>query len=35
MTVFVNDKEKLLKLMNDIKMVEGVIEVSRLINWEL
>ncbi|MBR3209365.1 MAG: bifunctional (p)ppGpp synthetase/guanosine-3',5'-bis(diphosphate) 3'-pyrophosphohydrolase [Bacilli bacterium] len=32
MTVLVNDKEKLLKLMNDIKMVEGVIEVSRLIN---
>lgn len=32
MTVLVNDKEKLLKLMNDIKMVEGVTEVSRLIN---
>lgn len=34
MTVLVNDKEKLLKLMNDIKMIDGVTEVVRLINWE-
>lgn len=32
MTLLVNDKEKLLKFMNDIKMIEGVTEVSRLIN---
>ena len=34
MTVLVNDKEKLLKLMNDIKMIEGVTEVVRVINWK-
>ena len=32
MTVLVNDKERLLKLMNDIKMIDGVTEVMRLIN---
>ncbi len=32
MTVLVNNKERLLKLMNDIKMVEGVIEVTRVID---
>ena len=32
MTVLVNDKERLLKLMNDIKMIDGVTEVMRMIN---
>ncbi len=32
MTILVNNKERLLKLMNDIKMIEGVIEVTRVIN---
>ena len=31
-TILVNNKEKLLKLMNDIKMIEGVLEVERVIN---
>ena len=32
MTVLVSNKENLLKLMNDIKMIDGVVEVTRLIN---
>ena len=32
MTILVNNKEKLLKIMNDIKMLDGVIEVVRVIN---
>ena len=32
MTVLVNDKERLLKLINDIKMIDGVTEVMRMIN---
>ena len=32
MTVLVNNKEKLVKLMNDISMINGVIEVERMIN---
>ncbi len=31
-TILVNNKEKLLKLMNDIKMIDGVLEVERVIN---
>ena len=32
MTVLVSDKDRLLKLMNDIKMIDGVTEVVRMIN---
>ena len=34
MTVLVDNKEQLLKLMNDIKMIPEVTDVERLIKWE-